>query len=696
MDTDKTTQAVDPSEQEFRKTAPAPAEAPVIHIEDFKEFTLDNGLQVILVENHKRPTVSYSIRLDRDPVLEGNKTGYTSIAGQLLNTGTENRSKVEIDEEIDFIGGHLSTGSTGVYGQSLKKHSASLLDLMQDILLNPTFPEAEFDKLIRRTKSGIEADMNDPDAISSNITNMVVYGKDHPYGEFATVESIENITREDIINYYETYFKPNIAYLVIVGDITEKEAKEQAEKYFGSWEKGNVPSATYETPQAPDGRKVAFVNRDNAVQSLIKVTYPVQLQEGDENILAARVMNSVLGGGVFSGYLMQNLREDKAYTYGARSQLSSDEIVGVFTAYASVRNEVTDSSVVEFLREMNRIRTEPVSEEQLQLVKNNMTGSFSRSLERPETVAEQAYRIFKYDLPKDYYKTYLQRLDAVTAEDVQAAAQMFIKPDNAIISIVGNKDEVADDLAHFSSSGQIDFYDSKGNLVADEEKDPPVGYDAHKVFSNYIKALGGRLNVFPINSLLWESDIEMMGQTLHFVEMWSEPNKYRQATIMNDIVFQEVVYNNGEAKQTTMQGPVELSEDDIEKLSYEAHLFMENRHDQYANYERIGSEVELISIATVDGVEAYKIKITFPNGDVQYNYYSVDDNLKIMESSTAEGPDGTPMTVTKKFSDYKRVGELLYPHTMKIEGAAPQPMVFKTTNIEVNYDFEDKVFNIED
>src|SRR5699024_6097056 len=125
---------------------------------------------------------------------------------------------------------------------------------------------------------------------------------------------------------------------------------------------------------------------------------------------------------------------------------------------------------------------------------------------------------------------------------------------------------------------------------------------------------------------------------------------------------------------------------------YEAHLFMENRHDQYANYERIGSEVELISIATVDGVEAYKIKITFPNGDVQYNYYSVDDNLKIMESSTAEGPDGTPMTVTKKFSDYKRVGELLYPHTMKIEGAAPQPMVFKTTNIEVNYDFEDKVF----
>lgn len=684
-----------PTDQEFRKTAPEPTAAPVIHIEDFSDFTLENGLKVIVVENHKRPTVSYSIRVDRDAIFEGDKAGLTQIAGGLINAGTTTRSKAEIDEAIDFIGGNLSASSTRIFGNSLKKHSATLLDLMQDILLNPTFPESEFEKIKKQYKSGIEADMNSPESISSNITDMVVYGKNHPYGEFATVNTIENINLDDVKNYYNTYFKPNISYLVIVGDITLSEAKEQAKKYFGQWKRGDVAQHNYETPTLPDARKVVFVDRPNSVQSVIKVAYPVQLKEGDNDILAARVMNNILGGGVFSGYLMQNLREDKGYTYGARSSLSSDKLVGQFSAYASVRNEVTDSSVVEFLRELNRIRTEPVNVDQLTMVKTNMNGSFSRSLERPESIAEQAFNIFKYDLPKDYYKTYLQRLDKVSVEDVLAAAQKYIQPNNAIISVVGNLDEVASTLNHFSGDGKIDFYNANGDKVEKpSDKEVPLGLLGEQILSNYIKAIGGRLNVFPINSLLWESEVELMGQTLTSVEMWNEPDSYRQAIIMNDIVFQEMIYNQGKGVQKSPQGSAELTGDDLVRLNRQAHAFPDNKYGQWWNYER-EAELEIVSITDLDGEDAYRVKLSFSNGDVQYNYYSVESGLKLMESSTMEGPDGQSIVVNKKFSDYKKVGELLYPHTITIEGAGPIPMTFKTTNISVNYEFDEDIFKID-
>ena len=174
------------------------------------------------------------------------------------------------------------------------------------------------------------------------------------------------IRDRDCKKYYNTYFKPNNAYLTIVGDITAEEAKANAEKYFGSWKKGTVPTNSYETPQKPEGTSVAFANKDGAVQSVISITYPVELKPASQEAIEASLMNSILGGGIFSGRLMQNLREDKAYTYGARSSISSDRLVGSFSAGASVRNEVTDSSIVEFLYEMDRMASEPVSEEDLQ------------------------------------------------------------------------------------------------------------------------------------------------------------------------------------------------------------------------------------------------------------------------------------------------------------------------------------------
>ena len=366
------TEAVSQTAEEVldRSNPPEPAPAPVIQLGTAETFTLDNGLKVFVVENHKLPRVAFSLVLDLDPIYEGDNAGYISTAGELLSRGTTNRTKAQIDQEVDFIGASLSTSASGVYASSLTKHIDKLLELMADVTLNPSFPQDELEKIKTETISGLQASKDDPGAIASNVRAVLRYGKDHPYGELMTEETVAKIDIEACREFYQTYFKPNIGYLAIVGDINAEQAREYVEEYFGGWQAAEVPKHHYEIPKAPEQTQVAMVDRPQSVQSTINITYPVELKTGDPDVLKSSVMNTILGGGVFNSYLIQNLRETYGYTYGARSSLSSDRLVGYFNAGADVRNEVTDSAVVQFFNELRRIREEPVEEEQLQLIKS--------------------------------------------------------------------------------------------------------------------------------------------------------------------------------------------------------------------------------------------------------------------------------------------------------------------------------------
>ncbi|PJB14308.1 MAG: peptidase M16, partial [Flavobacteriales bacterium CG_4_9_14_3_um_filter_32_8] len=200
-----------------RSKIPAAAIAPEIKLGKIEQFTLANGLQVFVVENHKLPKVAYSLSIDIDPVAEGDMAGYVEAAGQLMERGTKNRTKEQFDEQIDFIGATISTSSTGIYAASLKKHQEKLLDMMSDVLMNADFKQEELDKIKKQTISGITSSKDDPDAIARNARAVLLYGKDHPYGEIATESTVENITLDKCKTYYTTYFKPNVAYLAVVG-----------------------------------------------------------------------------------------------------------------------------------------------------------------------------------------------------------------------------------------------------------------------------------------------------------------------------------------------------------------------------------------------------------------------------------------------------------------------------------------------
>ncbi len=680
---------IEKSKHLWRSNPPASAPARSISIGDYASFDLDNGLKVIVVENHKLPRVSYQLSLINNPIQEKDQAGFVSIAGQLLKTGTTSKSKAEIDAAIDFIGANINTFGRGAFGSGLKKHQDQLLSLMTEILYQPSFEQAEFDKIKTQTLSGLSTTKTDPNAMAENVASVLTYGKDHPYGEVENEATVTNITLDQCKKYYDTYFKPNNAYLVVVGDITPEEAKTTVQKYFGAWKSQDVPTHNYKVPASPEGAKVSFVNKDAAVQSVIRITYPVDLTTGDDGIMAAMVMNNILGGGIFSGRLMQNLREDKAFTYGARSNLSPDRLVGNFNAFASVRNEVTDSSVNEFLFELNRLRDEPISAEDLSLVKNSMSGSFARSLESPQTIARFALNTFRYNLPKDYYNTYLERLESVTIEDVQAAAQKFIRPDNAYIVVAGSKDDVAEKLVRFDSDGVIDYYDAFGNKVEVSDNPIPEGITAETVIADYINAIGGKEMLMKVKTMQQMASMDLMGQQAS-IDMKQKDNKMFALKIaMSGMTVQEQVFDGTKLKMGGMQGTQVLTEGkEFDAMKYEAQIFPQ------MSYSSEGYKLDLKGIESIDGKSVYKVVVTNPSGDSETQYYDQQSSLLVRAIETQEA-QGQTMSVTSDYSDYQEVSGIKVPYTVTVSGAMPMPMVMKASEVKINADIPAAAFSVE-
>lgn len=649
-----------------RTKLPEPGPAPEIKLGDVASFTLDNGLQVFVVENTKLPRVAFSLVLERDPLLEGEKAGMTGFVGEMLTAGTTNRTKEELDEEVDFIGATLSAGSTSLYGSSLKKHQDKILELMADVLFNPVFPQSELDKLKKQALTGLAAAKDDPDAISSLLTSALVYGKDHPYGENQSEETTENVTVEDIKSYYETYFKPNIAYLAIVGDIDQEEAEQLVEEYFSKWEKADVPSMKYENPQMPDKIKIGLVDRSASVQSVIQMSYPLEMSLSNEDYLSTRVLNYILGGG-FNSRLNMNLRENKGYTYGARSSIGSDKLITSFSAGTSVRTEVTDSALTEMVYEINRMVEEGITDNELEEAKANLAGSFGRSLENPSTIASFAINIARYGLDEDFYSTYLQRLNDLQVEDINAAAKKYIKPENLYITIVGKGDEFKDKLSSF---GEVTLYNNMG----DEAKEIAVDADmtAEKIIDNYLEAIGGKEKAQEIKTAQIKQSADLQGQqmTISTVHDLSSM-KFEQEVSMMGQVMQKITMENGKATMEGQGQSIAMTDEQYEEAKMGMYIFPE------LHYEEMGYSITLGGIQEIDGVQAYKMTIANPTGSEVVNYYQVDNGLKIRSESQTVG------TIT--FDKYAPIEGIQYPMeiTLQMPGM-PMAIVSKVESVTFN------------
>lgn len=657
-----------------------------IEIGDYESFTLKNGLKVFVIENHKLPRVAYRLQLDREPLLENDKVGYLSMVGDLMQRGTTNRTKEQLDEEVDFIGASLSVGSQSAFASGLSKYKEKVLELMSDVILNPTFPEEELEKIRKQTLSALEANKAEAGSIASNLASKIVYGEGHPYGEISTEETVNNIELGDIKSYHRTYYKPNIAYLAVVGDVNTKEVKKLVNKYFSKWQAGEITTPEYVQPKAPESNVVALVNRPASVQSTINVTYPVLLKPSSPDVIPADVTLQILGGGGLASRLNMNLREDKGFTYGSYASLSENELVSRFNASAEVRNEVTDSAVTEILYEMDVLGKELVTDNEIDLARNAISGRFARSLESPQTVASFAINSALYDLPADYYSTYVQKIQAVTKEDVKAIAQKYILPTQSYITIVGKAADIEAGLQKF---GEISYYDTYGNEVDPAMAKLPAGLTADKVFEQYFTAMGGKAQMMEIKSVKTVMKANAMGQELVMTKIAKNPKMLSIEVAVGGNVMSKQVYNGTGAKVTQMGQNLPVDDATKAQLELEAAPFPE------LLYSEMGVKTKLSGLDQVNGKDAYMVEVTNPDGKSYLLYFGKESGLMLRKSQTLQGPNGQSMTLNTDFNDYKKVEGVMFPQSMKIPLGPGMQADATLESVEVNAEISEEIFNVD-
>ncbi len=667
-----------------RSMAPEPGPAPEIILGDYTVEKLENGLTLIVVENHKLPRVSYRLTLDVDPIFEGARAGYTSMAGSLMRAGTANRTKAEIDETVDRIGASFGTSGFGMNGRCLVKHSETLLEIMSDVLMNPTFPEEELEKERKQTLSGFASSTTDANQISGRLSRAMCYGLSHPYGESSNETTVKAITRADLMEHYASIWKPNVAYLVVVGDITPEKAKAQAEQYFGEWRPNEVEKQRYARPVPPPGNRVCFSPVPGAVQSVINITFPVYLKPGHPDVVAVSVMNTMLGG-FFGSRLNQNLREDKAYTYGARSSIGPDELVANFSARASVRNEVTDSSLVEFLSEIRTMVESPAPDSTLQFVKNYLNGSFALSLERPETIARFALNIERYGFPADYYATYLARLDAVTVEDVQRVARTYLRPDNMNITIAGNRD-IADGLAQFAASGQVEFFDAFGEPLKDLEP-APEGMTAMDVFNAYYTARGGAGKFDKVKGLKTVGNMAAGAMVLVM----------EQAHENGGAGYSRITAGGNMMQETRFDGEKGVENAMGQSMPMDAAKVLDTRRDHdllaFLHLADYGISAELLGVEKINELPQYVVELRRDGGVIETHWFDTETGLRTRTVRSESTPRGD-MTVTLDYGATQEAKGLLFEGEVSMTNQG-QTMKMTINEVVVNPKIDAKDYAVD-
>ncbi len=635
-----------------RTKAPLPGKAPIIQVGDPVKYTLSNGLQVFVVKNTKQPSVTATLALDLDGFAEGDKAGLADMAGQLLKRGTTTKSKIVLDEAVEYLGGSLNTTSQSASVSSLKKNFPQLMSLMAEVVLHPALSSDELEKVRKQTISGIESNKDEPDAISNNVMKKLVYGANHPFGEITTTTTVNKIKVEDVKKFISTYWKPNIAYLVFVGDIEPLAAKAIAEKNFGSWVRGTVPNTVYPKIIKPSKSYVAIVDRPASVQSVVAVATTVDLVQGSANVIPSNVMNNILGGG-FSGRLFANLREQHGFTYGAYSSLSPNRQVGMFAAESSVRNEKTDSAIQEIFSEINKIRDEQVGEVELSRMKNYLSGGFARSLENPATIANFALNIARYKMPADYYQKYLANLAAVDAQNVQNAAKKLLDPTSMHIVIVGNAKQIAKGLDKY---GPVKYFDFEGNEVAaPTEAKSDASLTPEILIQKVVAAVGGKEAIDAIKDLQLKGTASVMGQSLDMSQTYILPGNTVSTMSMGGmtIMKQAVVDGKYTVSQQGMEAPIT---DEIKEGLDEAAVIAPE-----AIYLSKGYQLKIVGAEKVEGKDAIDMEVTTPSGKKSHRFYDANTFLLVKTASSQEVPGRGTVTQQQFYNGYKVVNGIQLP-----------------------------------
>jgi predicted Zn-dependent peptidase len=661
---------------------PKQGPAPSINIKKPVTFVLENGLKVLVVENNKLPRVSYNLTLDNTPFAEGSKKGVTDLVSAMIGNATESISKDKFNEEIDFLGANINFYESGASANGLSRYSARILELLADGALNPLFTQEDFDAERAKLIEGLKSDEKSASAIAGRVQNVLTYGKEHYNGEFTSEETLKNVTLQDVINHYNTYFVPANAYLVVIGDVKTKDVKKKVEQLFGAdvWKKATAPNLTYNDPKDLQYSQINFVDVPNAVQSEIALINLSKLKMTDKDYFAAILANQILGGGG-EGRLFLNLREKHGWTYGSYSNLGASKYISKFSSTASVRNAVTDSAVVEIFNELRKIRTDLVSEEDLKNAKAKYIGNFVMQIEKPATIARYALNIKTLGLPEDFYENYVKNINAVTPEDVRNAANKYFLADNTRVVIVGKAADVLPGLEALSAKEKMPiFYFDKYGSKADKpvvKKDIPAGVTAQSVVKNYIDAIGGEKALKAVKTTMTTAKAKVQGREIEMLAKSSVSNKnlilmnMMGMTVMKQVVGDKTGYQEAQGQKKALEG------EEFTNMKQQSFPFLEL---QFLN----NKDISLTGIEMMNSKEAYVI--VYKNSKF---YYDTKTGYRIAVENTSK-KDGKEKSDIIYYDDYVDVKGIKFPYKMTMNLGIS--IEFITQEIKINEGVTDKDF----
>ena len=672
-----------------RSKRPAPGPAPVIALKDPVIFNMPNGMTVLVVENHKLPKVRASLNIDAGPVYEGKKAGVMDLMGGMLGEGTKTMTKDKFDEAVDMMGADVSLHSNGANVGALTRYFEKAFMLMADAMEHPSFPAESFAKLKSQAITGLKTNEKSTPVIAGRVSTALSFGKKTAQGEFTTEESVKALTLDDAREAYNNYITPSRSYLTFVGDITPTAARALAIKAFGNWSGRKLTLPIIASVQNPEKTEIDFVDLPTAVQGELSAGNLVNNPMNSNDYHALLLANQILGGGAESKLFM-NLREKHGFTYGSYSSVGAGRFQSMFKASAAVRTDKVDSAAAEMVREILNMRDGNITREELDNAKAKYNGSFALGMEDPARTATYASNILINHLPKDFYRTFLQKINSVSLADIQRVAKNYFNETNSRIVIVGNGSKILPNLARLGYP--IKKYDKYAEPVTDKPKDVKADesskttdkVSAYTIVEDYLKAIGGKEEAKKITSMTSTIGLEMMGRTFTGVDKKMNPNKQLTELKMGAMTVFKTVFDG--TKGYTQQGPQkkEMTEDEIKEVQDEKAIIPQ------VNYNGADYKTDYLGAGKVGDEETYRLKVVMPSGRLSVQEYSTKTGFLLREETTSK-QGGTETPVTVEYKNYKKAGNVMLPFEIT-RSAAGQDFTIVISDIKLNEGVKEEDF----
>lgn len=651
----------------------------------YTQKVLKNGLKVYIIEDHEQPTVNMELQIAGGNLADGNKSGVAQLVADLLTKGTTKRSALQIAEKLDGVAASVSASSTvgafSVKGDALKKHLPLMLEVFADVTLNPSFPQEEFDKAIPQIMAGIKNEKSNSNAVAAAMSRKIAYGYNHVYARERSEESLKALSVNDLKQYHTTYFKPGSSVLAIVGDVKPSEILPMIEKAFANWKGGKSPAVDV-PPPSPMSHGIYFIERPGAVQSTIMtVNTTVPYKHPDYEALR---MNSSMLGGSFGGRLFKTLRETYSYTYTPGAFMSAAKHMNRFACIADVRNSVTDSALDVTLRELKRLSSEAVPNDELTNMKRFIVGQYLLSYESAETVASQLLYADYTETSIDEVKKTPQRLMALTSAQLQNVAKKYLLPEQTSIVVVGSK-EVLPKLQRF---GKVYEYDlDLQSAEAAKNKISAVSMTADEILAKHKQAVGGdKLSTVTSIVIKGTANISMGGGTSmqsmqgSFTEKKKSPNKRYSLLDLGRMKQEMWMDGNKGWIANPGQGPEEMDADKFVEESADAALF------KTAMLKEMGYTLKVIGKKEGDII----VEALAKGGKNPEKIFFDEKTMLVRKIEIIqEAPGMGQMMLTVKNSDYQSVDGIMMPKSVETESPG------FTIKLSLQYTFNEAINDTE-